>query len=154
MDNPYIFRGINAATYLCVTNCMRQTLFFIIILLISCTGSKNSYVKAENALDAGREFINACAVGDFSKAAFFMVPAEKNTAKLKENERLFREKDKEGRQQLRNSSIVIGEVKELNDSATLIYYSNSFDKQPQVLEVVKQNGNWLVNFDNAYKSLQ
>ncbi len=132
---------------------MKKTLFIVTILLISCGTGKSSYVQAENALDAGREFINACAVGDFSKAAFFMAPGEKNRLKLKETEKVFREKDKEGRQQLRNSSILIGEVKELSDSATLIYYSNSFDKQQRVLEVLKQNGSWLVNYDNTYNSL-
>lgn len=132
---------------------MKRIVSFVAILLVSCGGGHNEYAKPENALDAGREFINSCSTGDFAKAAFYMVPDEKNKAKLKETERVYREKDKEGRQQARSASILIGEVKEMNDSTTLIYYQNSFDKQPGVLEVLKQNGNWLVNFANTLNPL-
>ena len=129
---------------------MKSVLIFAVVLLVSCGAGHTDYIKAENALDAGREFINACATGDFSKAAFFMMADEKNRTKLKETERVYREKDKEGRQQSRLASILIGEVKEINDSTTVIYYQNSFDKQPCVLEVMKQNGSWLVNFANTF----
>ncbi len=125
---------------------MNRALVFLFIVLVSCGGGQASLPKPENALDAGREFINACNRGDFAKASFYMIPDEANKAKLTETERLYREKDKEGRQQARSSSILIGELKELNDSTTLIYYQNSFDKKPGVVEVLKQNGSWLVNF--------
>ena len=124
---------------------MRRLIWITAILLISCSGKDQNYRKADDALDAGREYINACLQGDFSKAAFYTLPNDKNKAVLKELEKNYREKDKEGRQQFRTASININEVKELTDSSTLIMFSNSFDKQPHTLYVLKQNNTWLVD---------
>ena len=119
------------------------------ILLTACGGKQQDYRKAENALDAGREFIGACLQGDFGKAAFFMSPGEKNIQQLKEIEKSYRQKDKEGRQQFRSASINIDEVTDVNDSTTIIRYSNSFDKLPHTLQVIKQLDNWLVDITNT-----
>ncbi len=123
-----------------------KKILLLTVFFAACSSRQAEYVKAENALDAGREFINACLQGDFSKAAFYMVPAEPNQRKLAETEKDYREKDKEGRQQLRTASININEVKELGDTATLIVYSYSFDKLPKTIRVIKQKDGWLVNF--------
>ena len=123
---------------------MKKTVFFVLILLIGCGENLQEYTKAENALDAGREFINACLIGDFAKAAFFSDSRAGKNLKLQEIERKYRLKDKEERQQYRTASINIREVKELNDSITLIYFSNSVDKVSDSLAVVKQKDNWRV----------
>ena len=120
-------------------------MYEILLLLMTCNGKEQNYRKAEDALDAGREYINACLQGDFSKAAFYTLPNDKNTFILKDLEKTYREKDKEGRQQFRTASININEVKELTDSSTQIMYSNSFDKQPHILYVLKQKNTWLVD---------
>jgi len=124
---------------------MKRSVWFIVLLLVACGGKQQDYRKAEDALDAGREYISACLLGDFSKAAFYAVPDDKNSALIKETEKAYREKDKEGRQQFRTASINISEVKELSDSSAEIHYSNSFDKLPHTLFVVKRNGDWLVD---------
>jgi len=124
---------------------MKKILLFTVILLTACGGRQQDYRKAENGLDAGREFIDACLQGDFSKAGFFMLPGELNTEKLKEIETAYREKDKEGRQNLRTASINISEVSDIDSVTTLISYSNSFDTLPQKIRVVKQNDSWLVD---------
>lgn len=124
---------------------MRKLLVITAILLSSCGNKEKVYRKAENALDAGREFIGSCLQGDFTKAAFFMVPDEVNRQNLAQTEKTYREKDKEGRQQLRTASINIGGITELSDSVTLIKYSNSFDKIPLTLRVVKHTDNWLAD---------
>ena len=123
---------------------MKKTVFFALVLLIACGENQQKYTKAENALDAGREFINACLTGDFSKATFFSEAKAGENGKLQEMEKKYRQKDKEGRQQYRTASINIREVKELNDSITLIYFSNSVDKISDSLTVVKQNDTWRV----------
>ena len=127
---------------------MKKILLYTAILLTACNRKEQNYSKAENALDAGREFITSCLQGDFTKAAFFMLPNEKNNQELIKIEKAYREKDKEGRQQFRSASINIVEVTDINDSTTLIKYSNSFDKLPHTLQVVKQQDSWLVNITN------
>ena len=124
---------------------MRKHLFLIVLLLTACHSQKSEYRKAEDALDAGREFINSRLQGDFLKAAFYLLPDEKNTALLAGMEKAYREKDKEGRQQWRTASININEVKELSSTETFIYFQNSFDKKADTICVIKQNDNWLVD---------
>lgn len=124
---------------------MNKIFLFTALLLAACGGKQKDYHKAEDALDAGREFIGACLVGDFSKASFFMLPSENNNKILKETEKTYREKDKEGRQQYRLASINISEVTDLNAVTTVIKYSNSYDKIPHTLQVVKKNESWLVD---------
>ena len=128
---------------------MKTFLLFIAILLTACNGKEQDYRKAENALDAGREYIQSCLQGDFLKAAFYLVPNEKNSQLLKELEKSYREKDKEGRQQFRLASININEVTDINPTTTVIQYSNSFDKLPQAIQVVKKNDTWLVDLINT-----
>jgi hypothetical protein len=138
---------MGARTLTLPTEAMRKLLVLTAMLLVSCGNKEKDYRKAENALDAGREFIGSCLQGDFTRAAFYMVANEANTRSLAETEKIYREKDKDGRQQLRTASINIRGVTELSDSVSLIKYSNSFDKMPQTLRVVKRNGDWLADLN-------
>ncbi|MES2005735.1 MAG: hypothetical protein V4450_14550 [Bacteroidota bacterium] len=124
---------------------MKKIVWILFFGLFACKAQQAEYRKAEDALDAGREYINACLQGDFSKAAFYAVDDDTNNRILKEIEKIYREKDKEGRQQLRTASININEVKTLSDSSSSIQYSNSFDKEPHIIQVVKRNDTWLVD---------
>ncbi len=123
----------------------RFTISCLLLLTAACSSSLKEYRKAEDALDAGREYIHACLEGDFSKAVFYTTGDTAAKASLKTTEELYRQKDKEGRQQYRNASININEIKELNDSTATIQYSNSVDKETHILRVVKKSGDWKVD---------
>lgn len=124
---------------------MKKLVPILLVLFCSCAGKEKNYQPATDALDAGREYINATMEGDFDKAAFYIIQDEKNKVVLAGIEKAYREKDKEGRQQLRTASININGVKSMGDSSTEINYNYSFDKQPRALTVVKKQGNWLVD---------
>lgn len=130
---------------------MKRLTGLVFLILSSCSGSKEpSYHPAEDALDAGREYVNACLQGDFSRAAFYTVADENNRQSLNLTESTYREKDKEGRQQFRNASINIHEVKELTDSTAEIHYSHSFDTTAHNLLVVKKAKGWLVDLGRSH----
>lgn len=46
------------------------------VLIFACNNSKK-FLPAEDALDAAREYKDACLKGDFEKAKFYVVPNEK-----------------------------------------------------------------------------
>lgn len=123
----------------------------LLLLIAACSSPSKNFTPAENGLDAGREFIDACLKGDFSKASFYMVDDEKNKQLLLNVEAAYREKDKEGRQELRLASINIKEVSEPNDSTVILYHSNSLDTSAKQTIVIKRNNSWLVNFKQSTK---
>jgi len=119
----------------------------ISLILASCSTTSAPMVPAENGLDAGREFIDACLKGDFERASFYMMDTKENKAILDNIEKEYREKDKEGRQELRTASINIKEVSEPNDSTVLMYHSTSLDTTGKKTIIIKQNNRWLVNLN-------
>jgi hypothetical protein len=119
---------------------------FLVLGFYSCSSPAKSFLPAENGLDAGREFIDACLKGDFAKASFYMIADEKNKALLLQVEANYREKDKEGRQELRLASINIKEVAEPNDSTVIIFHSTSLDTTTQQTFILKKGNLWQVDF--------
>ena len=131
---------------------MYKILTVSIILLVACATKKTYYKKAENAFDAGREFIDAGLKGDFTKAAFFMIPDEANQQLLASLEKEYRSKDKEGRQQARTASINIIEVDDIDSVTSVIQYSSSFEKSTKRIKVVKKEANWLVDYKYSFST--
>jgi hypothetical protein len=130
---------------------MQQLLIISLLFFVSCSDNNIQYTKAENAFDAGREFIDGTLKGDFKKAAFYMLPDSVNQQFLAVQETDFRLKDKEGRQQLRTASINIQQVEDLDSTVSIIHYNNSFEKKDQLVKVIKQNNNWLVDFKYSFQ---
>ncbi len=126
-------------------------LWFFVFIAGSCNSSNNEMLLAENGLDAGREFIDGCLKGDFIKANFYMLQDEVNVQFLKTTEASFRERDKEGRQQLRLASINIKSVIEPTDSTVELSHSNSYDTSQQKLLIIHRNNKWLVDYKKSFK---
>jgi hypothetical protein len=130
---------LQKATYL------KYFLFYMVAAACFACGTAKEYPKAEDAMDAGREYVDACLKGDFERAAFYASADTKNAERLAATERAYRQKDKEGRQQLRNASINIMEVKNLSDSVVEMRYSNSYDRQTRTLRITRKNAGWRVD---------
>lgn len=126
-------------------------LFCSVLFFTACKNRTNEYIAAENGLDAGREFIASCNQGDFSKAGFYMIQDPSNIGLLADAEKNYRALDKEGRQLLRQASINIKSVTEPSDSTVLLAYGISGDTNTKTLWMIKQNGNWLVDFKKTFK---
>jgi hypothetical protein len=131
---------------------MRNLFLFSLSILMACSNHAVNYSKAENAFDAGREFIDGTLKGDFKKSTFYMLLDTTNEAHLNEQEKEFRLKDKEGRQQLRTASINIQQVEDIDSITSIIHYNNSYDKRNQTLKVVKQNNNWAVDYKYSFQN--
>ncbi len=130
---------------------MQKLFIFLFVFFIACHSNQFNYTKAENAFDAGREFIDGSLKGDFKKSAFYMLNDTSNQQLLSVQEKEFRLKDKEGRQQLRTASINIQQIEETDSITNIIHYNNSFDKIEHTLKVVKLNNNWRVDFKYSFQ---
>lgn len=128
-----------------------QIIIFISTGLISCSNPNKNYLPAENGLDAGRLFLEACKSGDFDQAEFYLLKDEQNKIHLKRLESIFRKKDKEDRQISKSSSINIKRVTDINDSTVLMEYSYSSDTIPNQLWIKFINKRWQVDYKKTFQ---
>jgi len=129
-----------------------QKIIFYCSFLYLCLTACNSDDRQSNAatsdsdIDAARNFIQAALVGDFEKAKNFMVNDSLNNEDLNAIERLNERWTKEEKEKHQEASIRIHQNRKLNDSTSIIYYSNSYKNIQDSLKVIKANGEWLVDF--------
>lgn len=122
------------------------------IIAWSCNNQQDSYTKATDAQDAGREFIRASLDGDLKKAKFYLLKDSANldlleTWKKKHYDKL----SSEDRRQYSDAQIRPVAIEPVNDSLVNYIYTNSFkQKDTTVLSVVKVNGEWLVDFKQVH----
>jgi hypothetical protein len=121
----------------------------LMTLMISCSdiGSKE---LADNALDGGRYFLENCNQGDFQKANIYLLDNPENQRYLKTISNTYFTLDKEGRQQLRQASIQINEVRAIDSSETIISYQSSMDTIPHQLKVISTPNGWKVDLKYTY----
>ncbi|MEP6513600.1 MAG: hypothetical protein ABJA79_07015 [Parafilimonas sp.] len=121
-----------------------------IVITASCSNDSGKYPKAENALDAAREFISASLKGDFQKASFYMLKDEENQHRLNLIEKDYRSKSNSQKQEYFDASIIINEDATLNDSIHIINYQNSYDNIARKVKVINRNNTWLVDFKYTF----
>lgn len=126
---------------------MKSKLLHIVLLLMVVTSAcREKYTTATDALDAGRQFIDACLKGDFDRASFYMVQDAENQKDLLKIKRDYLAKSEDQRLQYENASLIILEDATLNEETHIINYQNSYDKITRKVKVKKLNGVWQVDF--------
>ncbi len=128
-----------------------QYVKFVIVcfccIIICCCNPAKVYPKAENAFDAGREFIEGCLKGDFKRASFYMLDDNTNKNLLLTQQKNYNAKSSEEKRQYYEASIILIEDAEINDSTHIINYHNSYDKTGRKVKVIlKDNDAWLADF--------
>jgi uncharacterized protein (DUF2252 family) len=125
---------------------MKRLMFLLVLAaFISCKDEKINYPKAENALDAGREFIDAFLKGDTKKAEAYMVDDSENKALLRKLHRQLKNRSDEDEQGYKESSIIMGDIENVTENEVVIQYKASYDRIPRKIKVINSNGTWLVD---------
>ncbi len=129
---------------------MKKIIFgsFLLVCLAACNNDERvqDSTTSDSDIDAARNFIQAALVGDFQKAKNFMINDSLNNEDLNAIERLNERLTTEEKQQYQVASIRIHQDRKVNDTTSVIYYSNSYKNKTDSLKVVKINGEWLVDF--------
>lgn len=116
----------------------------VLLFLAGCKGGEERN-EAETDLVAAKGFVQAALKGKYDRAADFMLHDSLNDERLDAVSRM--ELSSDEKQGLWDASINIHSRKLVNDSTSIIVYSNSFHKENQdTLKVVKKDGKWLVDF--------
>lgn len=115
------------------------------LLLNACNTEPKESNVAENDLDAARNFVQAALKGKYNDAGVYMLHDSLNDERLDAVSRIQLSSDE--KQGLWDASINIHNRKLINDSTSIIVYSNSFHKENRdTLKVVRKDGKWLVDF--------
>ena len=123
----------------------------IFILFAACTAG-GGYEKAENAQDAGRQFIRATLDGDHQKARFYLLQDTTNLLLIERQQQNYNQLSNTEKQQRRESNIHPLSIKKVNDSTTSYRYFSSYNlKDTTTISIVKSNGNWLVDLKSILK---
>lgn len=119
-------------------------------LLLSCSGTE-SYKKAEDAEDAGREFIRASLDGNYDKAKFYLLQDSDNIMLLDKWQTNYNKLSTEDRVSYKNANILPLNIQKLNDSTVNYQFTNSFKRKDTTnIRIVKTGGEWLVDFKDLH----
>lgn len=125
---------------------MKKSLSFLLVLLYACNNIDKGSTTSDNDIDAARNFIQAALNDDFDRAGTFMLDDSVNREDLALLRRLSRERlSDEDRKKYKEASIRIHERKPLNDSTSLIFFSNSYKNKKDSLRVVRYDKKWYVD---------
>lgn len=127
-------------------------LFFLIAAGCACNGNAD-YKKAEDAQDAGREFIRASLDGNYKKASFYLLKDSTGTNqrlldRWKEGYNHYSQEQKVG---FKESVIRPVHITPVNDSAVVYVYTNSFEpKDTTSIRIIRWQGDWLVDLKDIH----
>ena len=122
-----------------------RCLFCFLLLMICACNNEATFKKAEDAQDAGREFIRASLDGNYDKAKFYLLKNDDNLMLLDRWKEMYGKYSEENIRAFKDADIRPIKIEAVNDSTTLYTYSNSYTKDTTTLNIVRVNGEWLVD---------
>ncbi len=125
---------------------IKKTLVFLlsIILALSCNNEKEK--RPTTALDTGRAFIRASLNGDFAITQQLLLNDTQNLQLFESYKMLYNRMPAEKRKNYKSASYEINKYLDLDDSTTIINYSNSYMHKPMEIKVVRKNNEWCIDF--------
>ena len=127
----------------------KAVLFFLIVCGFAACNQKQNKIP-DTALDTGREFIRASLNSDFKKASALILSDSQNV-QLFDSYKVFYEKLPDDKKKgYKEASYEINKYLDVDDSTTLINYSNSFMNKPMDIKLVRKNKKWAVDFKYTY----
>jgi len=136
---------------------MKSTLltgFLFLQFFCSCSNSQDNAGEgswAESDVDAARTFIRLALDGKYDKARKYMIQDSVNNQYLDLFERNYQLRmDPEDKRGYHESSINIHDIRQLDDSTTVVNYSNSFKKLNDSLKVVRVSDQWLIDLKYSF----
>jgi hypothetical protein len=128
-----------------------KPLFFVTLLVTMLSACTEQRQRPDDALETAREFIRSSLDGDYGWARELMFEDSVNVYELNQIERQYKatmsEDDKKG---YKNASIIIHSVENVNDSVTIINYSNSYKNKQMPLKIIRKDGSWQVDLNYTF----
>ncbi len=124
---------------------------FLFLQFFCACNNEEKVTGSENDVDAARNFIQSALEGDYTRARIYIVADSTNIQYLDAFERNFKNRmSPEDKRGYRNASINIYKVREMDDSTTIVNYSNSYMKKNDSLKVSRRSGQWLIDLKYSF----
>lgn len=129
---------------------MKHLPVFLSVIILAACNDAGGYKKAEDAQDAGREFIRASLNGDMDKARFYLLKDSTNLYVFESWKNGYNKLSGDEKRSYRESEIRPLKIEKVSDSIVNYSYSNSFKQKKATIKVVRVNGEWLVDLKDIH----
>lgn len=134
---------------------MKKIYSLCLLGFITVNGCNTKREIPNTDIEVTRAFIKDILENNFKEATDFVLPEDTNDQYLSLFKKYFESKSKEELEQYKNADIVINEINNINDSVTVVNYSNSYKKnEKNKVKVVRKNGQWLVDLKYTFPGNQ
>ncbi|MFN5422107.1 MAG: hypothetical protein ACK5AO_02465 [bacterium] len=133
-----------------VKNLRNILAYLLFISMIVGCSQPEGFVTPEDPLDAGREFVRAVLDGDYKKASLYLNDDPEDQELFS---RYVAHEKKQPRKEIlsyKSASIIINKAENINDSTSIINFSNSYSMKPMDLKIIKKNNTWKVDFSYTF----
>ncbi len=130
---------------------MKTLISLCIVLGCLATGCSLQESLPNTDLEVATRFIREIQQNHFRDARKLLLVNETNLQYIDRFETHFHSRSAAELDQYRDAEIIVNEVSNVNDSVTIVNYSNSFNKaEKNKLKVVRVNGQWLVDLQYTF----
>ena len=121
-----------------------------IFFIAACNQPDKKTKKNADALEAGREFIDASLTGDYDYAKQYLLADSTNLMYFDRFVEFDNKKTTEEKEGYKNANIIIDSTQSISDTVTIINYSNTYKKKPSRIKLIKKHNEWLVDFKYTF----
>lgn len=127
----------------------------MLLMIIACScnnqNQQTKEINSENDVDAARNFIRSALDGKWQDARRFMLQDSINTQLLDAYESNYEtHMNRDDKRGYHEASITLYDTRQVNDTVSVINYSNTYKKQKDSLRVVRSNGTWVVDLKYSF----
>ncbi len=130
---------------------MKRTLLLVIIGCMALTSCNTEKKITNTDIEVARGFIKDILDNNFKDAETYVLREETNQQYFELFKKEYESKSKAELENYKNADIIINEISPVNDSVSIINYSNSFKKdKSNKLKMVRINGQWMVDLKYTF----
>ena len=130
---------------------MKLTFLPSLIICLAISSCNNEKKSTNTDIEVARVFIKDILESNFKDAETFVLKEETNQQFFELFKKEFESKSKSELESFKNADIIINEISPINDSVSIINYSNSFKKdKSNKLKMVRINGQWMVDLKYTF----
>lgn len=131
------------------------SLLFLALWACNSNSGEAGTEKPEDDVDAARMFIRSALDGNYKQARRLILQDSSNVQLLDNLERAYlHNNDATEQRGYREASIRVHETRTINDTASVVVYSNSFKNQKDSVKAVRVGGNWQIDLKYSFPQTQ